>query len=164
MTGSITRCSLARRRRRRQVFHEFLEQFVKKLRLIEEYRVRCIFDFFEMRPPDLRRARRLASQFGRFRRCDDQSRTINLLHGSCAVHAEKIRYQHGDADGWRRLQSCRDQSIDRARRLGPGNDRAHHAAQIFFLVRLVNSEHLELRRRLLWARAYAVGAMADPKS
>ena len=108
---------------------------------------------------NLARARLLASQFVRFRRCYDQSRTINFFQRGRAVHSEKISHQHGDADGRRRLQSCRDQSIDRARRLRLGDDRPHHAAQIFFLVRLVNNEHLELRRRFLRARADSVRAV-----
>jgi len=70
------------RRGRRQVFHKFLDQFVKAHRLIEEDGVCGVLDLFQTRMRNLARARLLASQFVRFRGCDDQSRTINLFQRS----------------------------------------------------------------------------------
>ena len=81
------------RRGRRQVFHKFLDQFVKAHRLIEEDGVCGVLDLFQTRMRNLARARLLASQFVRFRGCDDQSRTINLFQRSRTVQSEKIRDQ-----------------------------------------------------------------------
>ena len=123
--------------------------------------MRSVFDLFKTRVRNLARARLLASQLVRFCRCDDQSRTINLFQSGHPVHSEKIRYQHGDAQAGRRFHASGDEPINRPFRLRLADNGAHHAAQIFFLMRLIDCEHFELRRHLFWARSDSIHAISD---
>ena len=123
--------------------------------------MRSVFDLFKTRVRNLARARLLASQLVRFCRCDDQSRTINLFQRGHPVHSEKIRYQHGDAQAGRRFHASGDEPINRPFRLRLADNGAHHAAQIFFLMRLIDCEHFELRRHLFWARSDSTHAISD---
>jgi len=66
-------CLLRRgtQRSRGQVFHKFVEQFVKAHRVIEEDGVRRVLGLFKTRMRNLARTSLLANQFVRFRRGDD---------------------------------------------------------------------------------------------